>query len=120
MSGFGKTTIFNSLLGNRPDVFCWTSDYLIWSSFWSPEQDISCIWRLGDRPFQALLKQQDSECGMILVKDHRSITCSELLQKLSTSFSSWIYDIWWITDGIQRLPFQYSHSCWTYNKPDTW
>jgi hypothetical protein len=37
MSGFGKTTIFNGLLGNRPDVFCWASDYLIWSSFWSPE-----------------------------------------------------------------------------------
>ena len=28
---------FLSLLGNRPDVFCWASDYLIWSSFWSPE-----------------------------------------------------------------------------------
>ena len=37
MSGFGKTTIFNGLLGNHPDVFCWASDYLIWSSFWSPE-----------------------------------------------------------------------------------
>ena len=37
MSGFGKTTIFNGLLGNRPNVFCWASDYLIWSSFWSPE-----------------------------------------------------------------------------------
>ena len=37
MSGFGKTTIFNCLLGYRPDVFCWASDYLIWSSFWSPE-----------------------------------------------------------------------------------
>jgi hypothetical protein len=45
MPGFGKTTIFNGLLGNRPDVFCWASDYLIWSSF-------SRIWRLGDRPFQ--------------------------------------------------------------------
>jgi Leucine-rich repeat (LRR) protein len=33
----GKTTIFNGLLGNCPDVFCWASDYLIWSSFWSPE-----------------------------------------------------------------------------------
>jgi hypothetical protein len=33
----GKTTIFNGLLGNRPNVFCWASDYLIWSSFWSPE-----------------------------------------------------------------------------------
>ena len=55
MSGFGKTTIFNGLLGNRPDVFCWASDYLIWSSFWSPEQDISGTWRLGDRPFQALI-----------------------------------------------------------------
>jgi hypothetical protein len=37
MSGFGKTTILNGLLGNRPDVFCWASDYLIWSSFWLPE-----------------------------------------------------------------------------------
>jgi hypothetical protein len=37
MSDFGKTTIFNGLLGNRPDVFCWASDYLIWDSFWSPE-----------------------------------------------------------------------------------
>jgi hypothetical protein len=54
MFGFGKTTIFNSHLGNRPNVFCWASDYLIWSSFWSPEKDISRIWRLGDRPFQAL------------------------------------------------------------------
>jgi hypothetical protein len=36
MSRFGKTTIFNVLLGNRPDVFFWASDYLIWSSFWSP------------------------------------------------------------------------------------
>jgi hypothetical protein len=26
MSGFGKTTIFNGLLGNHPDVFCWASD----------------------------------------------------------------------------------------------
>jgi hypothetical protein len=34
---FGKTKIFNSLLGNRPNVFCWASDYLIRSSFWSPE-----------------------------------------------------------------------------------
>jgi hypothetical protein len=33
-SGFGKTTIFNGLLGKR---FCWASDYLINSSFWSPE-----------------------------------------------------------------------------------
>jgi hypothetical protein len=32
MSGFGKATIFNGLLGNRPNVFCWASDYLIWSS----------------------------------------------------------------------------------------
>jgi hypothetical protein len=23
MSGFGKITIFNGLLGNRPNVFCW-------------------------------------------------------------------------------------------------
>ena len=38
MSGFGKTTIFNGFLGNRPDVFCWASDYLIWSSFWSPNK----------------------------------------------------------------------------------
>jgi hypothetical protein len=38
MSGFGKTTIFNGLLGNRPDVFFWASDYLIWSSFWSSEK----------------------------------------------------------------------------------
>ena len=37
MSGFGKITIFSGLLGNRPDVFCWASDYLIWSNFWSPE-----------------------------------------------------------------------------------
>ena len=37
MSGFGKTTMFNDLLGNRPEVFCWASDYLIWSNFWSPE-----------------------------------------------------------------------------------
>jgi hypothetical protein len=37
MSGFGKTTIFNGLIGNRPNVFCWASDYLIWCSFWSPE-----------------------------------------------------------------------------------
>jgi hypothetical protein len=57
MSGFGKTTIFNGLLGYRPDVFCWAIDYLIWSSFWLPEYDISCIWRLGDRPFQALMIQ---------------------------------------------------------------
>ena len=35
MSGFGKTTIFNGLIGNRPNVFCWASDYLIWSSFWT-------------------------------------------------------------------------------------
>ena len=35
MSGFGKT-IFNGLLGNRPNVFCWASNYLIWSSFWRP------------------------------------------------------------------------------------
>jgi hypothetical protein len=35
--GNGKTTIFNGLLGNRPDVLCWASDYLIWSSFWSLE-----------------------------------------------------------------------------------
>ena len=55
MYGFGKTTIFNGLLGIRPDVFCWANDYLIWSSFWSSEQDISRIWRLGDRPFQALI-----------------------------------------------------------------
>jgi hypothetical protein len=55
MSGFGKTTIFNGLIGNLPNVFCWASDYLIWSSFWSPEEDISRIWRLGDRPFQALI-----------------------------------------------------------------
>jgi hypothetical protein len=33
----GKTTIFNRFLGNRPNAFCWASDYLIWSSFWSPE-----------------------------------------------------------------------------------
>ena len=37
MSGFGKTTIFNGLLDNRPNFFCWASDYLIWSNFWSPE-----------------------------------------------------------------------------------
>jgi hypothetical protein len=28
MSGFGKTTIFNGLLGNRRDVFCWASDVI--------------------------------------------------------------------------------------------
>ena len=44
-SGFGKTTIFNGLLGNCPNVFCWASDYLIWSSFWLHELDISRIWR---------------------------------------------------------------------------
>ena len=60
MSGFGKTTIFNGLLGNLPDVFCCASDYLIWSSFWSPEKDIGRIWQLGDRPFQALLKASDT------------------------------------------------------------
>jgi hypothetical protein len=51
-SGFGKTTIFNDLLGNRPNVFCWASDYLIWSSFWLPEWDISRIWQLGDVHFR--------------------------------------------------------------------
>ena len=35
MSGFGKITIFNGLLGNRPNFFCWASDYLIWSSYQS-------------------------------------------------------------------------------------
>jgi hypothetical protein len=40
MSGFGKTTIFNGLLGNCPNVFCWASDYLIWSSFWSEKKII--------------------------------------------------------------------------------
>jgi hypothetical protein len=32
-----KQQFFNGLLGNRPNVFCWASDYLIWSSFWPPE-----------------------------------------------------------------------------------
>jgi hypothetical protein len=31
ISDFGKTTIFNGLLGNRPNVFCWASDYLIYT-----------------------------------------------------------------------------------------
>jgi hypothetical protein len=51
MSGFGKTTIFNGLLGNRPNVFCWASDYLIWSSFGRPNK---ILVTFGDRPFQAL------------------------------------------------------------------
>jgi hypothetical protein len=38
MSGFGKTTIFNSPLGNRPNFFCWASDYLIWSNFGRPNK----------------------------------------------------------------------------------
>jgi predicted KAP-like P-loop ATPase len=37
MSDFGQAKIFNGLLDNRPNVFCWASDYLIWNSFWSPE-----------------------------------------------------------------------------------
>jgi len=56
MFGFGKTTIFNGLLGNRPDAFCWASDYLIWRNFWSPEYDINRLWPAGDRPLQALYK----------------------------------------------------------------
>jgi hypothetical protein len=43
MSGFGKTTMFNGLLGNRPNVFCWASDYLIWSSFWSSWQSVLLV-----------------------------------------------------------------------------
>ena len=60
MSGFGKTTIFNSLLGNRPNAFCWASDYLIWSSFGRPNKILVAF---GDRPFQALemLTNTDNE-----------------------------------------------------------
>ena len=86
MSGFGKTTMFNGLLGNRPDVFCWASDYLIWSGFWSPEKDISRIWRLGDRPFQALLREI-----------HIKIFSSETTGPIATN-------LWW--NGPWMAPFQ--------------
>jgi hypothetical protein len=78
MSGFGKTTMFNSLLGNHPDVFCWASDYLIWSGFWSPEKDISRIWRLGDLSISGtamgnshknlLLRNHGANCNQSLVE----------------------------------------------------